>query len=32
MWRDKAATWALREPLGGDPLVELETWISPNGI
>jgi 7-cyano-7-deazaguanine synthase len=23
MWRDKAATWALAERLGGDPLVEL---------
>jgi 7-cyano-7-deazaguanine synthase len=23
MWRDKAATWALAQELGGDPLVEL---------
>jgi 7-cyano-7-deazaguanine synthase len=23
MWRDKAATWALAEALGGAPLVEL---------
>ena len=23
MWRDKAATWALAQALGGDPLVQL---------